>query len=78
MTKRAPLSDSDDRFKRFHQIVLEHPRLNGIRTRIRWLIARTECMVAKTEARRLAAMGRPIKADELWILPLIGPSGAMK
>jgi hypothetical protein len=78
MTKRAPLSDSDDRFKRFHQIVLEHPRLSGIRTRIRWLIARTECMVAKTEARRLAAMGRPIKADELWILPLIGPSGAMK
>lgn len=78
MSKRAPLEDSDDRFARFHRIVIEHPKLGGVRTRIRWLMRQTEIKISRTEERRVAARGRPIKADELWLLPLIGPSGAMK
>ncbi|MHC2674472.1 hypothetical protein ACVI1J_006635 [Bradyrhizobium diazoefficiens] len=78
MTNGTPLKDAGDRFDRLHQILLEHPRLDGIRTRIHWLMQRTESMIAKTEARRVAARLRPIKTEELWILPLIGPSGAMK
>ncbi|UGX94812.1 hypothetical protein G6321_00006340 [Bradyrhizobium barranii subsp. barranii] len=78
MTNGTPLKDAGDRFDRLHQILLEHPRLDGIRNRIHWLMQRTESMIAKTEARRVAARLRPIKTEELWILPLIGPSGAMK
>lgn len=78
MTNGTPLKDAGDRFDRLHQILLEHPRLDGIRNRIHWLMDQTESMIAKTEARRVAARLRPIKTEELWILPLIGPSGAMK
>lgn len=43
-----------------------------------WLLADTGGVVAVNEARRAAAKGRPIKNKELWVLPIVGPSGAMK
>ncbi|MGY4345122.1 hypothetical protein ACVWXM_001586 [Bradyrhizobium sp. GM7.3] len=73
-----PLINMDDRLERFLDITLEHPRLGAIRTRVHWLMRQTETLLKKNEARRLAARGRPIKSEELWLLPLIGPSGATK
>jgi hypothetical protein len=78
MTQAARLADCNERFRRFRKIVIEHPRLGAIRDRIKWIMDQTESVLAETEERRLAAKGRPIKVEELWLLPLIGPSGAMK
>lgn len=77
MTDKA-IKDAIDRMSRFRKIVIEHPRLGDIRKKIRWLLKETTCVVEDNEAERMAARGRPIKVEELWLLPIIGPSGAMK
>jgi hypothetical protein len=76
--KNDTIQDGIDRLARFDAIVIEHPRLGNIREKVRWLLASTSNVVAANEARRAAAKGRPFKKRELWVLPIVGPSGAMK
>jgi hypothetical protein len=77
MTTRE-LVDAHKRLRSFRKIVIEHPRLSDIRKKIRWMLEETKGVVEDNETERLAARGRPIKVEELWLLPIIGPSGAMK
>lgn len=77
MTNKS-ITDSIERMRRFDEILIEHPRLGNIRKKILWLLADTGGAVAVNEARRAAAKGRPFKPRELWVLPIVGPSGAMK
>jgi hypothetical protein len=62
----------------FRSIVIEHPRKAQLHHRISMLMDDTAAAIAKHEAKRVAAGGRPVKAEELWILPVVGPSGATK
>jgi hypothetical protein len=62
----------------FDEIILQHPRLADIEKATRSLIRETAAIVAMNEARLERAKRRPIKLRELWVLPIIGPSGAMK
>jgi AAA domain len=77
-TENESIQDGIDRLTLFRKIVVEHPRLGKIRDKIRWLIGDTASVVADNEAQRKALQGRPFKCEELWVLPIIGPSGAMK
>jgi hypothetical protein len=72
------IADGTERLKRFRKIILEHPRLGNIRNKIAWLLATTADVVTDNELRREAAKGRSIKFEELWVLPIFGPSGSMK
>jgi hypothetical protein len=67
-----------DRLSRFDEIIIEHPRLGKIREKTLWLLGNTESVVKVNEARRATSRGRPFKKRELWVLPVVGPSGAMK
>ncbi|BBO14793.1 ATP-binding protein [Bradyrhizobium sp. TM102] len=67
-----------DRQAIFDEIHLRHPRLDDIRKCTKALMASTNKVLARDEQRRAAARGRPIKSGELWVLPIIGPSGSMK
>ncbi|MDH2386396.1 ATP-binding protein [Bradyrhizobium sp. CER78] len=76
--KNATIPNLIDRMRLFDGILIEHPRLGKIREKVLWLLADTSGVVATNEARRAAAKGRPFKNRELWVLPIVGPSGAMK
>ena len=77
MTNKT-IKDGVERMRRFDEILIEHPRLGKIRDKILWLLADTGGVVAVNEARRAVTKGRPFKKKELWVLPIVGPSGAMK
>ncbi|QAU48850.1 ATP-binding protein [Bradyrhizobium guangzhouense] len=72
------MQDGIKRLSIFDGNIIEHPRLGKFREKIRWLLGNTSSVVHTNEARRAAAKGRPCKMRELWVLPIIGPSGAMK
>ncbi|UFW48192.1 MULTISPECIES: ATP-binding protein [Bradyrhizobium] len=72
------LADAHQRLRAFRKILIKHPRLDVVRGKIHWLLTETASVVEDNEARRVAARLRPIKMEELWILPIVGPSGAMK
>ncbi|WLA64922.1 ATP-binding protein [Bradyrhizobium diazoefficiens] len=76
--KNVAIQDVIERMRLFDGICIEHPRLGKIRDKMLWLLADTTGVVAANEARRVAARGRPFKRKELWVLPIVGPSGAMK
>jgi type II secretory pathway predicted ATPase ExeA len=78
MAPSKDITDGVERLKRFRKIILEHPRLGKIRTKIAWLLATTADVVTDNELRREAAKGRSIKCEERWVLPILGPSGSMK
>jgi hypothetical protein len=67
-----------DRQELFDEIRLRHPRLDEVRKCTAALLSSTKRVIARDEKRRFAAKGRPIKSGELWVLPITGPSGAMK
>lgn len=77
MTDKA-LPDTHERLRKFRKIIIKHPRLGMIREKIHWLFAETAGVVEDNEIRRAGAKLRPIKMEELWVLPIVGPSGAMK
>jgi type II secretory pathway predicted ATPase ExeA len=66
------------RLDKFDDIFITHPRLLALRGEMDTLMSQTQSRVAKNEKRRIAAGNRPIKPDELWLLPVIGPSGSGK
>jgi hypothetical protein len=66
------------RKKAFNQILIQHPRFGTIKQRTQSLVEDTEVRIAENEERAQAAKGRPIKHKELWVLPIVGPSGATK
>src|SRR5260370_25050966 len=72
------IQDVIERMRLFDEILIEHPRLGKIRDKMLWLLADTGGVVAANEARRKAARGRPFQNKELWVLPIVGPSAAMK
>jgi hypothetical protein len=73
-----PLADTHERLRRFRKILIKHPRLGDIRKKIHSMLKEAKGVVEDNEGRRAAAKRRPIKMEELWVLPIIGPSGAMK
>jgi hypothetical protein len=77
-TDRFSEDDIVDAQALFDEIRLKHPRLDQIRSCTRSLLASTRKVIARNEQRRAAAKGRPIKLEELWVLPIVGPSGSMK
>lgn len=78
MIKRFSEIEIADRQAIFDEIRIEHPRLKHIRECTRALMHSTKIRIARDDERRAAAKGRPIKSSELWVLPIVGPSGAMK
>jgi hypothetical protein len=76
--KKNDIQAGIDRLALFDEIIIEHPRLAKIREKTRWLLGSTSSVVNVNEARRAAAKNRPFKKRELWVLPIVGPSGAMK
>ncbi|WLA63778.1 ATP-binding protein [Bradyrhizobium diazoefficiens] len=76
--KNTDIQAGIDRLALFDELIIEHPRLAKIREKLAWLLGTTSSVVAANEVRRAAARGRPFKKRELWVLPIVGPSGAMK
>lgn len=76
--KNQDIQAGIDRLARFDEIIINHPRLAKIREKVAWLLGNTGSVVAANEVRRAAARSRPFKKRELWVLPIVGPSGAMK
>ncbi|MCA1436781.1 ATP-binding protein [Bradyrhizobium sp. BRP20] len=76
--KSTDIQAGIDRLAKFDEIIIEHPRLAKIREKVTWLLGNTASVVTANEARRATSRGRPFKKRELWVLPIVGPSGAMK
>ncbi|MBN8973586.1 MAG: AAA family ATPase [Rhizobiales bacterium] len=66
------------RLDAFDSIVIPHPRMNEVENRILDLIDDTHARIAKDEKRQAQVKGRSLPVDHLWVLPIIGPSGATK
>ncbi len=79
-TAVEPLTETEilDRLDAFKSILVPHPRMDEVAAAIRSLVAQTRRVIARNEKRRIEAGGRAIKPEELWIQPIIGPSGATK
>jgi hypothetical protein len=76
--KKLPIEEQQRRLDLFDDITIKHPRLATIEERTLSLRRQTESVVAKNEDRKQRAKGRPVKQIELWVLPIIGPSGSTK
>jgi hypothetical protein len=66
------------RLEAFDGIEIPHPRLIQLTGAISDLELDTIGRIARNDRRAEIASGRPIKLDELWVMPLIGPSGSGK
>jgi hypothetical protein len=66
------------RLDAFDSIVIPHPRMNEVENRILDLMDDTRARIAKDEKRQAKVKGRSLPVDHLWVLPIIGPSGATK
>lgn len=72
---------SEERRRRldaFDEILLPHPRLKDIREQTELLMEDTEAVLELNGRRRKAAGKRSTIGNELWVMPIIGPSGATK
>jgi len=76
--KKLAIEEQQRRLDLFDAIVIKHPRLANIEERTQSLRRQTEARVTKNEERKKSAKGRPVKQHELWVLPIIGPSGSTK
>ena len=70
--------EQDDRLDAFDAILVPHPRMDLVKTRIESLMRQTKRVIGRNEDRSEKAGGRAIKLEELWVLPIIGPTGATK
>lgn len=76
--KTLSTEEHDDRLDAFDAILIPHPRMDLVKTRIESLMRQTKRVIARNEERSEKAGGRSIKLEELWALPIIGPTGATK
>ena len=72
------IDNQDDRLDAFDAILIPHPRIDLVKTRVESLMRQTKRVIARNEERSEKAGGRSIKLEELWALPIIGPTGATK
>jgi hypothetical protein len=68
----------DEKMDCFEAILVEHPRKTQLHAALGNLMHETTRASRRHEARVAAVGGRPVKAEELYLLPVIGPSGATK
>jgi len=73
-----PVDEINRRMTLFDEIIIGHPRMNTIAKRTMLLKRETESRIVQNNARKEKVRGRPIKALELWVLPIIGPTGSTK
>jgi hypothetical protein len=66
------------RMDAFEEILIPHPRMDEVKRRIRALIDDTRARIARNDERVKRMGGRSEVLDHLWVLPIIGPSGATK
>lgn len=80
MKKEVKISRQERRRRldAFEEIMVPHPRFDQIKKRTQLLIEDTEAVMKANERRAKALKGRSFKRKELWVLPIIGPSGATK
>jgi hypothetical protein len=80
MRDEVRISSEESRRRRnaFDKMLLPHPRLKELREITKLLMEDTEEVLKSNARRREAAKGRSIIGEELWVLPIIGPSGATK
>ncbi len=78
MARKFSEEQIEDRVEMFDRILVEHPRLKNIERCTHALMATTRRGLRRDAERLAAANGRPIKRSEFWVMPIIGPSGAMK
>jgi hypothetical protein len=78
--EKVPVSmeEMQRRLDAFDRITVTHDRMEDIEKQTLRLISQTKAVIASNEARIGAAKGRQVKPDELWVLPIIGPSGSTK
>jgi hypothetical protein len=76
--KTLSMDELDDRLETFDLILVPHPRIGLVKTRIESLMRQTKRVIARNDGRSEKAGGRAIKLEELWVLPIIGPTGATK
>ena len=78
MARKFTEEQIEDRIDLFDRILVEHPRLKNIERCTHALMGTTRRGQRRDAERLAAANGRPIKWSEFWVMPIIGPSGAMK
>jgi hypothetical protein len=78
MARRFTEEQIEDRIDLFDRILIEHPRLKNVERCTHALLATTRRALRRDAERLAAANDRPIKWSEFWVMPIIGPSGAMK
>ncbi len=76
--KTLSMDELDDRLEAFDLILVPHPRMDLVKTRIESLMRQTKRVIARNDVRSKKAGGRSIKLEEMWALPIIGPTGATK
>lgn len=70
--------DQNRKMDLFESILVDHPRKTVLHTALGNLMHDTTRASRRYAERSAAAGGRPIKPEELYLLPVIGPSGATK
>lgn len=70
--------EQSERLAKFDEICVDHPRLKTIISEVTSLAADTRSRIRRNQSRLELAGHRPVKLEELWILPIVGPSGAGK
>ncbi len=70
--------EQDRKMDLFESILVDHPRKTQLHTALGNLMHETTRASRRYQERAAAAGGRPLKAEELYLLPVIGPSGATK
>jgi hypothetical protein len=69
--------DRRRRLDAFDSILITHPRLDMVRRRVRNLMDDTRARIEKNDA-LIKELGEGVSIEHLWVLPIIGPSGATK
>jgi AAA domain len=75
---RMSADEQQRRLDLFDGILITHPRLAEIEERTIALMRQTKARTDQNTARLIAANHRTIKFRELWVLPIIGPTGSTK
>lgn len=67
-----------DRLEAFDSILIDHPRRDDLEKAVRRLMRDTAKVIERNDRRSAEAGDLAVVLDELWVLPVVGPSGATK